>query len=431
MATFPAPQPADFVHRAFDPTPNGNAIGDNPPGTVGAGIDELGGDPHGVEVLGEPMAAAAFPTIPTMPWAGWPTEWATPAWGGQVQQLTDVAWSCIDLNSSLLSAMPVYTMTGGGVIRDNPSWIGDSPDPDRYTSWHEFARSLFWDYHLGEAFVLCTARYSNGWPARFHVAEPWTVEVELVGDGRRRYKVGGRSVPDGDMLHVRYHGTNSDARGHGPLEAGRARLVAAAMFGQYATNLARTGGVPASALITEQRLTSDQADELLHQWYQARVQHLGLPAVLSGGVKLETFQINPRDMSLVELSQLTDSRIAVMLGVPPFLQGLPSGGDSMTYQNVSTLLDYHWRAGLRPKVSPVMAALSGWALPRGTWLELNRDEYVRPGLAERASAWATLHGIRDDDGQRAVTVPEIRNAERFDSTTPAPATNTLLIGGMP
>jgi phage portal protein BeeE len=37
--------------------------------------------------------------------------------------------------------------------------------------------------------------------------------------------------------------------------------------------------------------------------------------------------MNPKDMALLELLTWNDSRIAVMLGVPPFLVGLPSGGD--------------------------------------------------------------------------------------------------------
>ena len=40
-------------------------------------------------------------------------------------------------------------------------WL-NNPDPDLYTSWEEFAKQLFWDYQLGEAFVLATARYANG-----------------------------------------------------------------------------------------------------------------------------------------------------------------------------------------------------------------------------------------------------------------------------
>ena len=83
------------------------------------------------------------------------------------------------------------------------------------------------------------------------------------------------------------------------------------------------------------------------------------------------------------------SRIAVLLGVPPFLLGLPSGGDSMTYSNVTSLFDYHWRAGLKPKADRVMASLAGWLTPQGhRALEVNRsDEYVRPGPLEQAQTW--------------------------------------------
>ena len=131
-------------------------------------------------------------------------------------------------------------------------------------------------------------------------------------------------------------------------------------------------------------------------------------------------------MALVELAQLNDSRIAVLLGVPPFLQGLPSGGDSMTYSNVQQLFEYHWRAGLSTKAAAVMQALSGWLLPRGTSLEVNRDEYVKPGLLERATAYQTLYSIADPiTGERAVYIPEIREAERFANAAP---TETLTAG---
>jgi hypothetical protein len=66
-----------------------------------------------------------------------------------------------------------------------------------------------------------------------------------------------------------------------------------------------------------------------------------------------------------------------------------------------------------------MSALSGWLLPRGSRVELNRDEYVQPGPYERAQTDAILHGIVDTaTGQPAKSVSEIREAERF--TDPAP-----------
>ena len=148
---------------------------------------------------------------------------------------------------------------------------------------------------------------------------------------------------------------------------------------------------------------------------KARLSHLGEPAVLSGGVEHKTVQSTPKDMALVELSQLTESRLAVLLGVPPFLVGLPSGGDSMTYSNVNSLYDYHWRASLRPKASAVMGALSGWALPRGTFVELNRDAYVQAEPLQRAQTY--------QDPQRG-SVPS-----RSTRSGPSSASRSLVLPG--
>ena len=199
-----------------------------------------------------------------------------------------------------------------------------NPQPLTYTSWEEFAKQLFWDYQMGEVFVIATAWYATGYPARFHVVPPWTVEVEMSNDGTRRYSIGSLDVT-GDMLHVRYKSTVDDAHGHGPLEAGAARMVADATLSRYAQQFVAGGGIPTSILTHPEELTAKQSADLQAQWVQARMSAIGEPAVLSGGVAFEAIQANPKDMALVELSQLTESRIAVLLGVPPYLMGLPSG----------------------------------------------------------------------------------------------------------
>ena len=111
-----------------------------------------------------------------------------------------------------------------------------------HRAWEEFAKQLFWDYQLGEAFILATSRYSTGWPARFHVVPPWTVNVEMR-NGRRVYSIGEMDVT-GDMLHIRYQSNVGDAHGHGPLEAGCSRTVAADVLTRYATSLVANGGIP-------------------------------------------------------------------------------------------------------------------------------------------------------------------------------------------
>lgn len=408
--------------RALRPTssssseiPNGNDPAANPPATVGPPTARPG-DPHGLEIIDEGGIPRGPTRFTASPWSGWPAEWATPLLG-QFQDLVDTAWMCLDLNASIISTMPPYATQATGLVASR-SWA-TNPDPDLYTSWNEFAKQLWWDYQMGEAFVVCTARYADDRPARFHVVEPWLVNVEM-DSGRRVYNIGSLDVTD-DMLHIRYKSTTSSARGVGPLDAGRARMVAAGLLQQYASRVVESGGVPYYVIKHPEELSATQIADLQAQWWTSRMNSLGMPAILSGGIEIEQLQISPTDMALLDLSKYNESRIAVLLGVPPFLAGLPSGGDSMTYSNVISLFDYHWRGGLKPRVDPVVNALSGWALPRGTNLEVNRDEYVRPGPYERAQTWEILVRIG------ALTPEQVQQLERFvisgESATPtAPLT---------
>jgi HK97 family phage portal protein len=216
------------------------------------------------------------------------------------------------------------------------------------------------------------------------------------------------------MLHVRYRTRTGDPHGQGPLDAGRARLVMAEVLTRYATNLITSGGIPPSVLEHPDELDAEQSADLREQWIIARSTNVGMPAVLSGGVTWKPTAVNPTDMALIELTQMTEARIATLLGVPPFLVGLPAGGDSMTYSNVSSLFDYHWRAGLRPKAETVCKAISGWALPAGTTFEVNRDEYVRPDPYTRAQTWQILTAIG------VLTAEQVAQIERYAVGVPLP-----------
>jgi HK97 family phage portal protein len=311
--------------------------------------------------------------------------------------------------------MPPYLVDAAASL--NADWLVN-PHPDVYVSWNEMAKRLFWDYQgIGEAFVHADAYYATGWPSRFHVVPPWSVNVEMR-DGLRVYTIGDMDVTS-RILHIRYLSSVDDAHGHGPLEAGAGRLVAAQVYARYAVSLAASGGVPPSVLQHPEELTPEQSALLKAQWVEARQSSIGEPAVLSGGLEWKPTQVNARDMGLHELTEFNDARIAVLLGVPPHLLNLPSG-DSMTYANVESIFSYHWRSSLRVHAHAVMSALSGWLLPRGTRVELNRDEYVQPGPYERAQTAQILNAIVDPTTQQpALSVAEIRRAERLDNSSPA------------
>jgi HK97 family phage portal protein len=401
--------PDDIVPNANDPA----AV---PPSTVGPDQLVTPGDPDGVIITGDDPPDWRPPRITPSPWSGWPADWWPPLWnGGQASNLTDVAWMCVDYNANVLMEMPPYLVDAAPSL--NADWLVN-PDPDLYTSWEEFIKQLAWDYQAaGEAFVLATARYATGWPARFHVVPPYLVNVEMDA-GRRRYSIGSVDLSPEELLHIRYQSSVSDAHGHGPLEAGAYRIVAARMLVEYGSKLAG-GIIPPGILTSSEEINQEQADLMKQRWVTARLSGIGEPAVLGQGVTFEATQIDPQKMALVDLTRDQEARIAYLLGVPGPLVGLPGSGDSLTYNTVLMIFIQHWRVGLRPKAQALMAALSGWALPRGTRVELNRDSYVEPEPLAQAQTAQILAGIVDPQtGQQALTVAEIRGEERLDNSQP-------------
>jgi HK97 family phage portal protein len=323
---------------------------------------------------------------------------------------------CVNTNADAIVTMPPFLVNAAPTL--DTGWLVN-PDPDLYSSWGEFVKRLAWDFQMGEAFVYVTARYSTGWPARFHVVPPWSVEVELGRDGMREYKIGDVPVdgsPGGDLLHLRYNSTVDNARGTGPLEAGSTSLLAAHVLTRYAATVAST--TAPSVLIHPQSQSPEQAAALKAQWMAARQNGIGEPAVLTGGITWEPAQLNPRDMALVELAQMTKSDVATFFGVPPAIINLPMG-DSMTYANVSNWLELHWRLGLNAKVTRLEQDLSGFLLPRGTMLEFNEKPYIAPDPLQRAQTAEIYNRIRDEaTGEPALSRNEIREGERFGSGEP-------------
>jgi phage portal protein BeeE len=261
----------------------------------------------------------------------------------------------------------------------------------------------------------------GGLPETFRVIPPWMIHVEMRG-ATRRYWLGGAAGVDvtDDILHIRYDSTTDTPRGKGPLEMAGGRRITAGLIETYTRRVVGNGGIPVYTIETPDPLSEDEAQDLLNQWVASRQNNFGAPPVLDNNASLKTHQgMTPKQMAMIEIAEFTEARIAVMLGVPPFIAGL-TGAQSMTYSNVSQVFDQHDRMSLRPMAAHVMGALSGWALPAGQRAELNRDEYSRPAFNERVAAYVQLL----DKG--VMSVEEVRAAERLQGETPEPVTDQLL-----
>lgn len=313
--------------------------------------------------------------------------------------------------------MPTYGMKGLAPFA-LPEW-STNPEPDTYASsveaWQQVFNTLQVD---GECIIWCVGRYANGMVARWIVLNPSWINVERA-NGETVYELQGVRLERKDVLHIKYQSWPGNLRGIGPLMWAAGSLVSAAALEKYTAGLAANGGIPWGVIKTPRHLNSTEAEELQTRWVTAAHARNGAPAVLSGGIDLETLTVNPRDMALLEMRVFDETRIASALGVPPYLVGLPQP-EGLTYNNGQALFDFHWRATLRAMAVNVASAFSGWALPRGSRMEFNRDAYVQADPESRSRTYQTMFNIVDEKGNRAITVDEIRLAERFLPNTPTP-----------
>lgn len=344
-------------------------------------------------------------------WQGWPTQWDTPAWSEQtLPKLVSTLWTCVDLNTRQLASFPTYAMRGLHV-KPLPEWA-NNPEPGTYSDWTEAAKQLFNTLQInGEAILWCVGRYADNSVARWVVLNPAWVNIEKV-NGEKQFSLGGRPLESEDVCHIKYQTRPGNLRGISPIEWVGQSLIGAAAMERYAAELASNGGIPWGILKTNRHLNAKEADDIRDRWQAASRIRNGAPAILSGDLTLDTVAINPADMGLLEMRVFDETRIAAAFGVPPFLVGLPQP-EGLTYANANSLFEFHWRATLRTMATAVAGAISQWALPRGTRMEFNRDPYVQASPKERAETYQILFNMVDEKGNRAMTVDEIRMAERY------------------
>ena len=243
-----------FWTNLWDRSPDGITPNANPETSVSPTWNP--GDPDGLDIseLTAPMEHRSLPAILPVPWDGWPAGWNTPNWdwGSRFNELIDVAWMCLDINSRVLSSMPVYR-TRNGIVMPQTTWM-TNPDPSIYSSWNEFAKQLFWDYQNGEAFVLPMTYTAAGWPDTFRVLPPWMVDVEMDNARRRYWLRGTRTNVTDEILHIRYKSTTDNPHGVGPLESAGGRMLTAGILAKYVREVVATGGVTLQTLESDQEL---------------------------------------------------------------------------------------------------------------------------------------------------------------------------------
>jgi len=279
-----------------------------------------------------------------------------------------------------------------------------------------------WYGHLlvaGNAYAEAVAL--DGRLRELHVLRPDRMKVLPSPDGwpeGYQYTAGGRSVRlAGEavagvrrVLHMRLFHPLNDHYGMSPIEAAAAAIDTHNTAARWNKALLDNAARPSGALVYAARdgqMTDEQFGRLkaeLEAGFQG-ARNAGRPLLLEGGLDWKPLSLSPKDMDFVEAKNAAAREIALALGVPPMLLGIP--GDN-TYSNYQEASRSFWRQTVLPLVSRTAKALSAWLAPAfgEDVLDLRPDHDQVEALApEREALWARIgkaEFLSDDEKRAAV-----------------------------
>ncbi|RIA56770.1 phage portal protein [Dichotomicrobium thermohalophilum] len=220
----------------------------------------------------------------------------------------------------------------------------------------------------------------DGWPRAYEYhADGQTLRFEQEVDGIR------------PILHMRQYHPINDHYGMSPLEAAAMAIDIHNAASGWNKALLDNAAQPSGALVYsggDGHLSEEQYERLkteLEATY-AGARNAGRPMLLEGGLDWKTMSMSPRDMDFISAKNLAAREIALALGVPPMLLGIP--GDN-TYSNFQEANRSFWRQTVLPMVNRTLQALGGWLAPAyGEALVLRPAlDRVEALSTERAALW--------------------------------------------
>jgi HK97 family phage portal protein len=293
--------------------------------------------------------------------------------------------------------------------------------PDLFEDWYGYLLIA------GNAYMEAVS--VGGAVRELHVLRPDRMKVIAGADGwpdAYDYTANGASVrfrqaPEEGLrpiLHMALFNPANDYYGMSPIEAASSAIDLHNAASSWNKALLDNAARPSGALVyaaADGHLTEEQFSRLkaeLESNYQGAM-NAGRPLLLEGGLDWKAMSLSPKDMDFMEARNAAAREIALALGVPPMLLGIP--GDN-TYANYQEANRVFWRQTVLPLVARTLKALSGW-LGCGFGEELT----LRPALdevealsGERAALWervARADFLTVDEKRAAVGLGPLTAAE--------------------
>ncbi|NJM34944.1 MAG: phage portal protein [Rhodomicrobium sp.] len=242
----------------------------------------------------------------------------------------------------------------------------------------------------------------GGAPRELHVLRPDRMKIVPGADGwpeSYEYSANGlttrfrQSPEDGvrPILHMALFNPSNDYYGQSPIEAASTAIDLHNAASHWNKALLDNAARPSGALVyaaSNGHLSEEQFARLkseLETNYQGAL-NAGRPMLLEGGLDWKSMSMSPAEMDFIQAKHAAAREIALALGVPPMLLGIP--GDN-TYANYAEANRVLWRQTILPLVTRTLKALTAWLGPQfGGELELRPAVDKLDALsADRAALW--------------------------------------------
>ena len=210
------------------------------------------------------------------------------------------------------------------------------------------------------------------------------------------YKYGGRCIRfdvdpanmDSDVRHIKSFNPLDDWYGMSAIEAGAYAVDQNNEAMKWMQALLQNSARPSGAMSTPdgKDLSDDQFNRLKaqieDQYTGAR--NAGRPMLLEGGLSWQQMGMSPVDMQIIETKYSSARDVALALGVPPQLIGIP--GDN-TYANYQEARLAFWEDTVMPLLDLIADDWNAWlAEPAGVQLRPDFDQI--PAIADkRQTLW--------------------------------------------
>ena len=312
----------------------------------------------------------AYHTLGEPVWA--PRDYAAFAREGFMQNA--IVYRCVRMIAEAAASIPLLLYEGTAEIEDHPL-IGllrrpslDHTGTDFLEAWYGFLLVS------GNAYAEAVAL--DGELRELHILRPDRMKVIPGLDGwpeGYEYTVCGRSVRFIDdavegvrpILHLKLFHPINDHYGMSPIEAAATAIDIHNTASGWNKALLDNSARPSGALVyaaSNGQMTDEQftrlKSELETNFQGARA--AGRPLLLEGGLDWKPLSLSPKDMDFIEAKNAAAREIALAIGVPPMLLGIP--GDN-TYSNYQEAQRAFWRQTVLPLVNRTARAFASWLAP--------------------------------------------------------------------